>query len=237
MAQVEWGVHTRSVVVVGSAELYVALAHVVVMVAHASSLETVAAAVRYSRPVQGVTPVHAAALVVVLKCVPLVQPVQVRSTVVLPLASTFCPAVHVAHAVQATLSAIGLNDSVQVAQVRSEVSVIAATRPWPAPQKPDPTWHSLPSFTLLYVAPKLQAAHWRSNIAEGVLLWPSPAGQVSQATQASLPAIALKSPVAQSPHTRSDVRVNAAVSYLPAAQSLMVLHSRFDVAVGALDVY
>ena len=169
-AQVDQSVHVRSDVVVGSAVLYLPLSHATVRVVHVTSLVAVAAVLMYSRPVQLPTLVHSAALASMLKSVPLVQSAQILSTVVLPPVRTFCPTAHVVHAVQARLPALAVNDSVQGAQVRSEVSVIAAVRPWPASQKPDPTWHALPSFTLLYVAPKLQAAQVRLTVADGELL-------------------------------------------------------------------
>jgi len=71
----------------------------------------------------------------------------------------------------------------------------------------------------LKVVPTLQAAHWRSLVAVGLVVSPWPEGQVSQAAHASLPAPALKVDVGQLEHTRSLEAVPTADRYSPAAQS------------------
>lgn len=185
-AQVDQSAHVRSDVVVGSAVLYVSPVHATVRAVHVTLLVAVAAVLMYSRPVQLPTLVHSAALASMLKSVPLWQSAQVLSTVVLPPVRTFCPTAHSVHAAQATVPALAVNDSVQGAQVRSEMSVIAADRPWPGAQKPDPTWHALPSSTLLYVAPKLQSAQVRSTVALPATDSPWPMAQVCQAAQVTL---------------------------------------------------
>jgi hypothetical protein len=76
--------------------------------------------------------------------------------------------------------------------------------------------------------PATQGPHVRSRIAEGVLLWPLPAGQVVIAPQAvtsaaSEAASTLKYSVAQSVQApRSELAVAAADVYLPAAQLALV---------------
>jgi hypothetical protein len=96
--------------------------------------------------------------------------------------------------------------------------------------------HTSPLSASENVEPTAQGAHWRSAVAEPTTDMPWPFGHVFHAVQLWLPALALKRPAPQTVHSRSDDAPGALVSYLPAAHTLMALHARSVVPVGAADV-
>ena len=96
--------------------------------------------------------------------------------------------------------------------------------------------HAAPSTALENVDPSSHAAHRMSAVAEPAVDMPWPIGHVAHATHASLPALALKVPGWHVAQTRSDDALGAAVSYVPAAHTVMELHVRSATPVGGADV-
>ena len=125
----------------------------------------------------------------------------------------------------------------QVAHVRSELVVALLSMNSPAPHGALTAAHELPSLTLEYSMTPSHATQVRSAVAEPSCCRPKPTAQVRQAVHASLPAVPLKVPCSQLAHVRSDDAPGATVSYWPAAQMVMALHTRSAVPLGATDVY
>ena len=84
--------------------------------------------------------------------------------------------------------------------------------------------------------PTVQAAHWRSAVAEPGADWPWPAGHVAHWVHASLPNVALKVPFTHGEHTRSDMSVKAVISNSPAEHVVRSWHTLSDVAVAAVEI-
>ena len=97
--------------------------------------------------------------------------------------------------------------------------------------------HAAPLLLPENVEPSAHCWHPRSVVADPAADSPEPTAHVDHTTHAALPVPVLKLPVAQLVHTRSDDRPKAVVSYLPAAHTVMWLHVRSAVPLGASDVY
>jgi len=80
--------------------------------------------------------------------------------------------------------------------------------------------HSSPLIASENVASCVQAAHWRSAVAEPAADLPWPAGHVAQAVHDDCPAELVNVPEAHAAHTRSDVTVAALLVYCPAGHGL-----------------
>ena len=161
----------------------------------------------------------------------------VRSAVAEPAAHPK-PAGHVPHAAHAWLPETALKVCAgQVAHVRSELVVALLSMNSPAPHGALTAAHELPSLTLEYSMTPSHATQVRSAVAEPSCCRPKPTAQVRQAVHASLPAVPLKVPCSQLAHVRSDDGPGATVSYWPAAQMVMALHTRSAVPCGAAEVY
>ena len=102
-----------------------------------------------------------------------------------------------------------------VAHVRSVVRVGATFSYSPAVHT-SATVHGLPSSALEKVVPSMHAAHMRSTVAEGALLWPWPGGHVAHLPQEACPVPDVKVPASQKPHVMSAEAVAEAVMCVPA---------------------
>ena len=103
-----------------------------------------------------------------------------------------------------------------MAHVASLATVAATFMYSPAPHWLRTGLHASPLSVLENVEPWTHGAHARSVVADPTVACPSPVEHRRHATHASLPAAALKVPLAHGVHTRSDEALAAAVSYSPA---------------------
>jgi hypothetical protein len=157
---------------------------------------------------------------------PAVQAAHWRSAVAEPAAVIPAPTAHVAHATQAALPAAALNVPLaQVAHVRSVDAVATLSMNEPAAHGALTAAHALPSLVAENVAPAVQAAHWRSAVAEPAAVIPMPTGHVAHAAHSSTASVvlmlALKVPARQLVHCRSLLAVAAAVVRKPAVHGAL----------------
>ena len=107
----------------------------------------------------------------------------------------------------------------QAVQTRSVIDVASADIYVPVMHGGRTTTHSSPLSVAEYVAPAVQAVHWRFAVAEPAADMPKPAPHVRHFAHASLPEKALKAPAAHAVHVRSLDSVAALFMYSPAAHS------------------
>ena len=217
--------HTRSVVVVAAVKMYWSASHVVCEL-QPRSLLAVGAPCSYSVPVHVVTATQAAPLSTSEYVLPDWQAAHWRSAAAEPAAVRPWPAAHVAHVAQLSTASVVLVPalkvpSAQLAHCRSLLAVAAAVVWKPAAHGALTSAHAAPSLLAENVAPAVQAAHWRSAVAEPAADMPWLAPHVAHAAQLSLTvvlalALALKEPNAQASHSRSLLEVAPCLVNVPA---------------------
>ena len=181
---------------------------------------------------------QAAPLMIVENVLPAVHGVHCRLADAEPGKDMPEPTGHLLHEAHASLARVALNCPVaQGAHVKSVLSVAALSMYCPGAHGSRTALHAALLSALENEVPSKQRLHVRSVVAEPAVSSPDPAGHVAHALHAALPALALKCPPAQSVQTRSDDAPGATVSYWPAAQMVMALHTRSAVPLGATDVY
>ena len=211
---------------------------------HTRSLLTVAAVVVYKPGPHGaLTDWHAAPLSSVEYVVPATQAAHCRSAVAEPGADWPWPAGHVAHAVHASFPCVALKVLFTHAEhTRLEMVVGAVISNSPAAHVLI-SWHTLSNASVAAVAincvplhvvtfthaaplssseydvPTVQAAHWRSVVAEPGVAWPWPTGHVAHAVHAWLPAEDLNVSKVHEAHVASLATVAALLMYSPAAHT------------------
>ena len=181
---------------------------------------------------------QAAPLMIVENVLPAVHGVHCRLADAEPGKDMPEPTGHLLHEAHASLARVALNCPVaQGAHVKSVLSVAALSMYCPGAHGSRTALHAALLSALENEVPSKQRLHVRSVVAEPAVSSPDPAGHVAHALHAALPALALKCPPAQSVQTRSDDAPGATVSYWPAAQMVMALHTRSAVPCGAAEVY
>ena len=219
--------HSRSVVVVGAADVYCPLGQLEEDVLHVRSDVNVGADDSYCVPSHVCTALHALPSFASEYVVPSVHAVHCRSAVAEGVLDAPCPVGQVAHAAQASVAftlalALALYvPEAQVAHSRSPETVAATLVYVPAAQALDTATHASPESASEYVVPSSQAVHVRSDEADGATVCPWPAGQVAQSAQEPRPAEAVNLSLAQFAQVRSDEVVSSAVSYLAATHSAL----------------
>ena len=222
--------HSRSVVVVGAADVYCPLGQLEEDVLHVRSDVNVGADDSYCVPSHVCTALHALPSFASEYVVPSVHAVHCRSAVAEGVLDAPCPVGQVAHAAQASVAvtlalALALYvPEAQVAHSRSPETVAATLVYVPAAQAADTALHALPSFSLFQLVPSPQDAQLRSTDAEGVFDAPWPTGHVAQAAQESVDVTLALVPVlnvsdGHAVHATLLLTVAATLVYVPAAQA------------------